>query len=99
MWNNDEIIIDRGKLKYPEVNLLQYHFTTTNPIWTAGGLILGFCGEKMATNYLNDREPKSKFWYWNFFSTADVRVVSPRIVIWNHVVAFPPQQMVYILFY
>lgn len=46
-----KIILSRGKLKYSDKNLLQYHFDITDPTWTALGLNPDLCGKKPTTNH------------------------------------------------
>lgn len=41
------MILSRGKLKYSDKNLLQFHFDITDPTWTALGLNPDLCGKKL----------------------------------------------------
>jgi hypothetical protein len=49
-WWNDS---DKGKLKCLEKNLLQCHFSTTNPTQNETGLNLEFQGERLVTNCMS----------------------------------------------
>jgi hypothetical protein len=43
--------LSRGKLKYSDKNLLQYHSDITDPTCTPLGMNPNLCGKKPATNH------------------------------------------------